>query len=95
MSQRDSLSPTDPGTVSGAWAVTSGAVTQATFRRIGKYVTGRTMVYRVQSVGFFASGGPVARVEAVIDINQGAPRILYYRDLTDLDTPRGFEPPRE
>jgi len=57
--------------------------------------TGRTMVYRVQAVGYFARGGPVARVEAVIDTNQGAPRILYFRDLTDLDTPRGFEPPRE
>jgi len=26
----------------------------------------------------------VARVEAVIDANQGKPRIVYYRDLTDL-----------
>jgi len=95
LAQRDALNPTDPGTVTGAWAVTSGAVTQATYRRIGKYVTGRTMVYRIQAVGYFGRGGPVARVEAVIDTNQGAPRTLYYRDLTDLDTPRGFEPPRE
>jgi hypothetical protein len=58
-------------------------------------VTGRTMVYRIQAVGYFGRGGPVARVEAVIDTNQGAPRTLYFRDLTDLDTPRGFEPPRE
>jgi hypothetical protein len=35
----------------------------------------------------------VSRVEAVFDVNQGAPRILYCRDLGDLDTPRGFEPP--
>ena len=95
VAQRDALNPTDPGTVTGAWAVTSGAVTQATYRRISKYVTGRTMVYRIQAVGYFGRGGPVARVEAVIDTNQGAPRTLYYRDLTDLDTPRGFEPPRE
>jgi hypothetical protein len=95
LAQRDALDPTAPGTVTGAWAVTSGAVTQATYRRIAKYVTGRTMVYRVQAVGYLARGGPVARVEAVIDVNQGAPRTLYFRDLTDLDTPRGFEPPRE
>ncbi|QDU18202.1 type II secretion system protein GspK [Urbifossiella limnaea] len=94
IAQRDALNPTDPGTVTGAWVVTSGAVSQATYRRIGKYVTGRTMVYRIQAVGYFGSGGPVARAEAVIDINQGAPRTLYFRDLTDLDTPRGFEPPR-
>lgn len=95
VAQRDALSPTDPGTVTGAWAVTSGAVSQATYRRIAKYVTGRTTVYRIQAVGYFSRGGPVARVEAVIDTNQGAPRTLYFRDLTDLDTPRGFEPPRE
>ena len=97
IAQRDSLDPTAPATVTGAWVLTGDtpAVSQATFRRIAKYVTGRTMVYRVQAVGYFARGGPVARVEAVIDTNQGAPRILYFRDLTDLDTPRGFEPPRE
>lgn len=93
IAQRDSQDPAAPGTVSGAWAVTSGAVSQATYRKIGKYVTGRTMVYRVQSVGYFARGGPVARVEAVIDVNQGAPRILYFRDLTDLDT-RGVRAPQ-
>ncbi|MBN9523395.1 general secretion pathway protein GspK [bacterium] len=98
--QRDSLDPADPTTVTGAWIVTGGsaggppAVDQATFRRIKRYLTGRTTVYRIQSVGYFGQGGPVARVEAVIDTNQGAPRVLYFRDLTDLDTPRGFEPPR-
>lgn len=95
VAQRDAQDPTAPGTVTGAWVVTSGVVTQATYRRIAKYVTGRTMVYRIQAVGYFSRGGPVARVEAVIDVNQGAPRTLYFRDLTDLDTPRGFEPPRE
>jgi cbb3-type cytochrome oxidase subunit 3 len=32
-------------------------------------------------------------IEAVIDINLGSPRILYYRELTDLDQPRAFQPP--
>ncbi|HEX4611107.1 MAG TPA: hypothetical protein VH092_23150 [Urbifossiella sp.] len=94
IAQRDAQSPTDPATITGAWLLTSGAVSQATYRSISNYVTGRTMVYRVQAIGYFGQGGPVARVEAVIDTNQGAPRILYYRDLTDLDTPRGFEPQR-
>jgi hypothetical protein len=31
-------------------------------------------------------------VEAVIDANQGHPRIVYFRDLSDLG--RGFELPR-
>lgn len=95
VAQREGLSPTAPGTISGAWVVTSGAVTQQTFRRVERYITGKTMVYRIQAVGYFGRGGPTARVEAVIDTNQGAPRILYFRDLTDLDSPRGFEPVRE
>jgi hypothetical protein len=47
-------------------------------------------VYRIQSIGYFEKGGPVARVEAVVDTNPinpglpGSPRILYYRDLTEL-----------
>ena len=35
-------------------------------------------VYRVQSIGYFDEGGPMARVEAVIDANQGKPRVVYY-----------------
>ncbi|MBX9626288.1 MAG: general secretion pathway protein GspK, partial [Gemmataceae bacterium] len=83
----------DVATTTAAWLVTSGAVTPDNFKKIEKYVTGRSMVYRVQAIGYFAEGGPTARVEAVVDTNQGAPRVLYFRDLSDLDTPRGFEPP--
>ena len=61
---------------------------------MAKYVTGTTMVYRVQSIGYFKGGtGPMARMEAVIDTNQGAPRFLLLRDLSDLENPRGFQPP--
>ena len=67
---------------------------EATIQSLEKYITGRSMVYRIHSIGYFGEGGPTARVEAVVDMNQGAPRILYFRDLTDLDTPRGFDPPR-
>jgi type II secretory pathway component PulK len=91
---RDAQNPTDPATLTGAWVVTTKSMTPANYKKIEKYVTGRTMVYRVQALGYFAEGGPVARVEAVIDTNQGAPRVLYFRDLIDLDSPRGFEPPR-
>ena len=63
------------------------------FRQIERYVTGYTQTYRVQSIGYFGRGGPVARVEAVIDINGGKPRIVYFRDLTELGL--GFSPPRQ
>jgi hypothetical protein len=53
------------------------------------YITARSQVYRVQSLGYAASGGPVARVEAVVDTNNGRPRVLYWRDLSELG--KGFD----
>ena len=94
IAQRPNQLPTDPGTVSAAWLVTTDTITSAQFKQMEKYLTGSTMVYRVQSIGYFKSGtGPAARMEAVIDTNQGAPRFLFVRDLSDLENPRGFRPP--
>ena len=42
----------------------------------------------MQALGHFDSGGPTARIEAVIDTNAGRPRIIYWRDLTELG--KGF-----
>ncbi|MDY3561676.1 type II secretion system protein GspK [Gemmata sp. JC673] len=92
VSARASVLPSDPAYASAAWVITSAGIPPATFKTFEKYVTGSTMVYRVQSVGYFTEGGPVARMEAVIDTNQGAPRFLFVRDLTDLENPRGFDP---
>jgi hypothetical protein len=92
---RGNLVPGDPATNSAAWLITVANMSPDTFRRLEPYVTGSTMVYRVQSIGYLAGGGPVSRLEAVIDTNQGAPRFLHVRDLSDLDNPRAFEPPRE
>ena len=89
---RGALDPTDPATITGAWLVTQANMTAAKFLALEKYVTGRTMTYRVHSVGYFGRGGPRARIEAVIDVNQNHPRIVYYRDVTDLG--RGFDLPR-
>ena len=94
VAKRVGLNPADPATLTGAWVLSTGGMSPDAFKKIEKYITGRSMVFRVHSIGYFGEGGPMARVEAVIDTNQGAPRILYFRDLTDLDIPRGFEPPR-
>ncbi|MBX9624707.1 MAG: general secretion pathway protein GspK, partial [Gemmataceae bacterium] len=94
IAKREQQPKGDAATLTAAWLVTSGAMSAADFKTVEKYLTGRSMVYRVQAIGYFGEGGPTARVEAVVDTNQGAPRILYFRDLADLDTPRGFEPPR-
>jgi type II secretory pathway component PulK len=67
-----------------AWLLTDAQVPVATLQSLERYVTARTEVYRVQAVGYFDEGGPVSRIEAVIDVNGGKPRIAYFRDLTDL-----------
>ena len=86
---RSTLTPTDPATLSGAWIVTQAKLSADKFKIIEKYIGGRTFTYRIHSVGYFGkAGGPVSRVEAVVDVALGVPRILYYRDLTDLG--RGF-----
>ena len=86
---RSALTPTDPTTLTGAWIVTQAKLPADKFKNIEKYIGGRTYTYRVHSVGYSgAPSGPASRVEAVIDVALGTPRILYYRDLTDLG--RGF-----
>ena len=65
------------------WLLSTGGLKASALQSLERYVTARTQVYRVISVGYFDEVGPIARVEAVIDVNQGKPRIVYYRDLTD------------
>jgi DNA uptake protein ComE-like DNA-binding protein len=67
-----------------AWLLQDGSIPVTTLQGLERYATAHTQVYRVQAFGYFDDSGPVARVEAVIDLNQGQPRIVYYRDLTDL-----------
>jgi hypothetical protein len=103
-----SLAAGDPATTSGAWMVTTGGLSLSKFMALSQYVTGTSMLYRVQAVGYYAgsegngssgpngstsSNWPMARVEALVDTNLGFPRIVYIRDLTTLDSPRGFSLP--
>ncbi len=67
-----------------AWLLTEANIPESTLQTVDRYITARTQVYRVQAVGYFDGGGPAARIEAVIDTNAGRPRILYWRDLTEL-----------
>jgi type II secretory pathway component PulK len=91
----DPSSPQTPDPIfqSTAWLLTEANLRPATLRSLERYITARTQVYRLQSVGTFDGGGPTARVEAVIDTNGGRPRILYYRDLTELGKGFNLSPP--
>lgn len=79
----------DPIFQTPAWLLTEANFNPTTLKTLEKYITARSQVYRVQSLGYFDGGGPTARIEAVIDTNAGRPRIVYWRDLTELG--KGFD----
>ncbi|MGD9857249.1 MAG: general secretion pathway protein GspK [Planctomycetaceae bacterium] len=66
------------------WLLMDRLTDQTTLRKLDRYLTARGGVYRVNSIGHFDRGGPVARVEAVIDSTQVPPRIVFQRDLSHL-----------
>ena len=75
----------DPKFQTPAWLLTDANVPVATLKTLERFIAARSQVYRVQVVGHFANGrGPTSRVEAVIDTNLGRPRIVYFRDLSEL-----------
>jgi len=84
VSHRPADTSSDPIYQTPAWLLTEANVSPTTLKALERYVTARSQVYRVQVVGYFEGGGPAARVEAVIDTNGGKPRIVYYRDLSEL-----------
>jgi uncharacterized membrane protein YgcG len=71
-----------------AWLVMEGFCSANTMQGLDPYLTARGDVYRAQSVGYFDDGGPVVRLEAVIDAAVQPARILNIRDLSELG--RGF-----
>jgi hypothetical protein len=83
-------SSTQAPRATNAWLVVEGLCSANTMAGLDPYLTARGDVYRVQSVGFFDEGGPVVRLEAVIDSAVTPARILNVRDLTELG--RGFTP---
>jgi type II secretory pathway component PulK len=87
--QLSDMTPPDSSYQTVAWLVTKASISISKLQKLENYITARSQVYRVQSLGYAASGGPVARVEAVVDTNNGRPRVLYWRDLSELG--KGFD----
>ena len=81
----------DPVYATPTWLVTDASLKPETLQTSERYITSRSQVYRVHSVGYFDGPGPTVRIEAVIDTNGGKPRIIYYRDLTELGQAYGKE----
>ena len=71
-----------------AWLYAEGIVDLPGMMNLDPYITSHGDVYRVQVLGFFDGGGPVSRIEAMIDSTQLPPRIIAQRDLNELG--RGY-----
>ena len=71
-----------------AWLVLTGILTINQLEQLDPFLTARGDVFHLQSVGYFEGGGPMSRVEAVIDATQTPPQVIFMRDLTELG--RGF-----
>lgn len=70
------------------WLYSQGLVDIWQMRALDPYITARGDVYRAQILGFFEEGGPVARIEVVVDGTEIPPRVVFHRDLDDLG--RGY-----
>lgn len=71
-----------------AWLFAEGLVDLPGMQALDPYITAHGDIYRVQVLGFREGGGPVARLEAMIDGTQLPPRIISQRDLNELG--RGY-----
>ena len=79
----------DPIFQTPAWLITEANFDPKNLAALEKYITAGSNVYRIQSIGYFDGGGPTARIEAVIDASNQRPRIVSWRDLTELG--KGFD----
>jgi DNA uptake protein ComE-like DNA-binding protein len=66
------------------WLYYEGLVDIPTMATLEPYFTARGDVYRAQVFGFYDGGGPITRLEAMIDGTQKPPRVIFQRDLNDL-----------
>ena len=81
---------TRPERQQATWLLSEGYVDLEEMRALAPYVTGQGAAYRAQVVGGFESGGPVRRLEVVLDASVLPPRIAMRRDLSPLGA--GFAP---
>lgn len=70
-----------------AWLVAQNVVDAAKFKQMAPYLTARSLQFRMRCVAFAVPSGRYYVLEAVLDLAQDAPRILYLRDLTHLGMP--------
>lgn len=70
------------------WLFTEGLVDIWGMRALDPFITSHGDVYRAQIMGFFDGGGPVSRIEVIVDGTEIPPRVVFHRDLDALG--RGY-----
>ena len=91
-STRTSINPEQSRSI--AWLIESGTMSIDQFKQLERYLTARSFQFHVQVVGYGLPSGRFRRLEAMIDLIGGSPRIIYLRDLTKLGVPYHFSPQR-
>jgi type II secretory pathway component PulK len=90
LSVRPSLDAIGEDFASPAWLLTEAKLDLEKVKKLEKYVTTQSKVFRLQSVGYFDEGSQAVRLEVVIDVNMpDRPRVVYRRDLSELG--KGFD----
>jgi hypothetical protein len=66
------------------WLLVEGVIDLTTMKTILPYVCVGGNVFKAEIVGYFADGAGTSRAEAVFDTTVPIPRILHWRDKSDL-----------
>jgi len=66
------------------WLLVEGVIDLPTMKTVLPYICVGGDVYKAEVVGYFADGAGTSRAEAVFDTTVPIPRILHWRDKSDL-----------
>jgi hypothetical protein len=66
---------------SAAWLATENVVPFEIFQQMEPYITVRTSVFHVDAVGYMQGTRQTVRMEAIIDVTDGTPKVVWMRDL--------------
>ncbi len=67
-----------------AWPLIEGVMDLETMKAMLPYITAGGAVYRAQIVGRFDKGGPVSRLEVIVDSTQQPAQVLFWKDMSHL-----------
>jgi DNA uptake protein ComE-like DNA-binding protein len=81
-----------PDQIFETWLLSQGLVDLAKMKQLLPLITTGGDVYRVRSVGYFDGGGPVSRIEAVLDATQRPPVVVRRWELETLGQNEGYRP---